>query len=104
MSTVHRLASELEVCGVLERTDAALYRRSRCPVFGAGGHVVAALEPTVNDLREDLPTVQPALLVAARTLSRECSWARQPESRAVTCGESLLNSTPGRRHSCRWSG
>jgi DNA-binding IclR family transcriptional regulator len=41
------------------------------PVFGAGGHVVAALEVRVRDLRSDLQVMQPALMVAARSLSRE---------------------------------
>jgi DNA-binding IclR family transcriptional regulator len=41
------------------------------PVFGAGGHVTAALELRVRDLRTDLRTMQPALTVAARSLSRE---------------------------------
>jgi DNA-binding IclR family transcriptional regulator len=41
------------------------------PVFGSGGAVVAALELTVRDLRSDLQIMQPALMVAARSLSRE---------------------------------
>ena len=41
------------------------------PVFGGGGTVVAALELKVRDLRSDLPVLQPALIVAARCLSRE---------------------------------
>jgi len=41
------------------------------PVFAAGGRVVAALEARVRDLRTDLPVMQPALIVAARSLSRE---------------------------------
>jgi DNA-binding IclR family transcriptional regulator len=41
------------------------------PVFGGGGTVVAALELRVRDLRSDLHTMQPALIVAARGLSRE---------------------------------
>lgn len=41
------------------------------PVFGIGGHVVAALELRVRDLRSDLQIIQPALMVAARSLSRE---------------------------------
>jgi DNA-binding IclR family transcriptional regulator len=41
------------------------------PVFGGGGTVVAALELKVRDLRSDLHTLQPALVVAARCLSRE---------------------------------
>jgi len=41
------------------------------PVFGAGGHVLAAIELRVRDLRSDLQALQPALAVAARSLSRE---------------------------------
>ncbi len=41
------------------------------PVFAPGGHVVAALDLRVHDLRSDLQVVQPALIVAARSLSRE---------------------------------
>ena len=41
------------------------------PVFGGGGTVVAALELKVRDLRSDLHMMQPALIVAARCLSRE---------------------------------
>lgn len=41
------------------------------PVFGGGGTVVAALELKVRDLRTDLQALQPALIVAARCLSRE---------------------------------
>jgi DNA-binding IclR family transcriptional regulator len=40
------------------------------PVFGAGGAVVAALELGVRD-SQDLRLVQPPLIVAARSLSRE---------------------------------
>jgi DNA-binding IclR family transcriptional regulator len=41
------------------------------PVFSPAGQVVAALEVAVRDLRSDLPVMQPALTVAARSLSRE---------------------------------
>ena len=41
------------------------------PVFGAGGILLAALELKVRDLRVDAPHLQPALLVAARSLSRQ---------------------------------
>lgn len=41
------------------------------PVFGGGGDIVAALELTAKDLRTDLHALQPALLVAARGLSRD---------------------------------
>jgi DNA-binding IclR family transcriptional regulator len=40
------------------------------PVFGAGGAVVAALELLITD-SQDLRLVQPPLVVAARSLSRE---------------------------------
>jgi Bacterial transcriptional regulator/IclR helix-turn-helix domain len=41
------------------------------PVFGPGGQVVAAIELPVRDLRVELPRLQPALVVAARWLSRQ---------------------------------
>jgi DNA-binding IclR family transcriptional regulator len=64
------------------------------PVFGSGGHVAAALELKVRDLRSDLQIMQPALMVAARSLSRELATAprigrgipgpdRWPDSRPV---------------------
>jgi DNA-binding IclR family transcriptional regulator len=43
------------------------------PVFGPGGTVLAALELNVRDLRTELRLLQPALTVAARSLSRELS-------------------------------
>lgn len=56
------------------------------PVFGGGGEVVAALELTAKDLRTDLHALQPALLVAARGLSRDL---------ATHVGQPLLGA-PGR--------
>jgi DNA-binding IclR family transcriptional regulator len=47
------------------------------PVFGSGGQVVAALELRVRDLRSDLQIMQPALMVAARSLSRELATGPQ---------------------------
>jgi DNA-binding IclR family transcriptional regulator len=41
------------------------------PVFGCGGEVIAALEVELRDLRADLERCKPALVVAARGLSRE---------------------------------
>jgi DNA-binding IclR family transcriptional regulator len=41
------------------------------PVFGCGGEVIAALEVELHDLRADLEVCKPALVVAARGLSRE---------------------------------
>jgi DNA-binding IclR family transcriptional regulator len=41
------------------------------PVFGCGGEVIAALEVELHDLRADLERCKPALVVAARGLSRE---------------------------------
>jgi IclR family acetate operon transcriptional repressor len=46
------------------------------PVFGAGGRVVAALEVQVPDLRDDVGMCRPALVVAARGLSRELSMSQ----------------------------
>ncbi|HEY9375623.1 MAG TPA: IclR family transcriptional regulator [Jiangellaceae bacterium] len=51
------------------------------PVFGPGGQVVAAIELPVRDLRSELPRLQPALVVAARGLSRQIGLA--PVGRAV---------------------
>jgi IclR family transcriptional regulator, acetate operon repressor len=43
------------------------------PVFRAGGVIVAALEAQVHDPSAQLPFVRPALVIAARSLSRELS-------------------------------
>jgi len=73
------------------------------PVFGGGGSVVAALELKVRDLRTELHTMQPALLVAARCLSRELAvgqpFGRRPlgERRAVAAD--LRPSAAARVHS-----
>ena len=56
------------------------------PVFGGGGTVVAALELKVRDLRSDLHTLQPALVVAARCLSRELATS-QPVGRPAVFPE-----------------
>jgi DNA-binding IclR family transcriptional regulator len=45
------------------------------PVFGGGGTVVAALELRVRDLRSELKSMQPALIVASRGLSRELAMS-----------------------------
>jgi DNA-binding IclR family transcriptional regulator len=70
------------------------------PVFGGGGTVVAALELRVRDLRHDLHTLQPALIVAARCLSRELAtgqpfglFSTAPDRRA----DAALASLSGRR-------
>jgi DNA-binding IclR family transcriptional regulator len=55
------------------------------PVFGGGGNVVGALELKAKDLRTDLRALQPALLVAARGLSRDL---------ATHAGHSLLAPAP----------
>lgn len=57
------------------------------PVFGGGGDVVAALELTAKDLRTELHALQPALLVAARGLSRDL---------ATHVGQSLFDAREGR--------
>lgn len=55
------------------------------PVFGGSGEVVAALELSAKDLRSDLQALQPALLVAARGLSRDL---------ATHVGQGLVSSPP----------
>ena len=64
------------------------------PVFGAGGTLVAALELTVRDLRADAPHLQPALLVAARSLTRQLAvlGSHAPRLRPVHGSEALLGS------------
>jgi DNA-binding IclR family transcriptional regulator len=77
---------ESEVCGVA------------VPVFGAGGQVVAALELAMRDLGSELQPRMAALVIAARSLSRELAGARQgrepgelgPDGRGNTA---LLNGT-----------
>jgi DNA-binding IclR family transcriptional regulator len=65
------------------------------PIFGGGGMVVAALELKVRDLRSDLNAMQPALIVAARCLSRELATC-QPFSGLVLAPESRPMHTAGR--------
>jgi len=50
------------------------------PVFGDGGRIVAALEIRLHDVRAELPTVVPALVVAARGLSRDLVHRRPTEA------------------------
>ena len=52
------------------------------PVFGSGGVVVAALELRIGDLRSELRIMQPALMVAARSLSRELAASQSPPRHA----------------------
>jgi DNA-binding IclR family transcriptional regulator len=66
------------------------------PVFGGGGSIVAALELRVRDLRSDLKAMQPALLVAARSLSRELAISQPvmrlslaPERRCTGTGDGV---------------
>jgi DNA-binding IclR family transcriptional regulator len=69
------------------------------PVFGAGGVLLAALELQVRDLRVDTPHLQPALLVAARSLSRQLALLgpHPTRLRPVQCADELLGSprSPG---------
>lgn len=71
------------------------------PIFGGGGMVMAALELKVRDLRSDLNAMQPALIVAARCLSRELATcqpfgglALAPESRAMHTSGSVPSYPP----------
>ncbi len=66
------------------------------PVFGAGGRVVAALEVRLRDPRAQLRLVQPALLVTARSLSRELAVGRTTDrhhSGLITPHEPLFPSS-----------
>jgi DNA-binding IclR family transcriptional regulator len=62
------------------------------PVFGAGGTLLAALELKVRDLRADAPHLQPALLVAARCLSRQLALqsARPARHRPLPTSAALV--------------
>jgi DNA-binding IclR family transcriptional regulator len=63
------------------------------PVFGPGGHVIAAIELPARDLRSELPRLQPALVVAARGLSRQLGLA--PTGRPVPINGIQLSATVG---------
>jgi len=66
------LAETRLTCLALSRWELAPGRCAMAaPVFGAGGTLLAALELKVTDLRTEGPHLQPALLVAARSLSRQ---------------------------------
>jgi len=69
------------------------------PIFGAGGQVVAALEVRVRDLRCDLQIVQPALMVAARSLSRELATSPRLARFSVSAERRSDNQLPGNRPS-----
>jgi DNA-binding IclR family transcriptional regulator len=49
------------------------------PVFGPGGEVLAAIELRVSDVHRDVPAVQPLLLVATGSLSRELTRSSQAD-------------------------
>jgi IclR family acetate operon transcriptional repressor len=49
------------------------------PVFDRTGKVFAAIEIALRDPRDELPLIQPALLVAARSLSRELGAKQHPD-------------------------
>jgi DNA-binding IclR family transcriptional regulator len=67
------------------------------PVFGAGGRVIAALEVRVRDQRTEIPLVQPALLVAARSLSRELAMAQTADRLGTGWGH-CTNGVPANGH------
>jgi len=58
---VSRREFEADICGVA------------MPVFGPGGHIVAAIELAVGDLGDGFQRHLDALLIASRSLSRELS-------------------------------
>jgi hypothetical protein len=55
-------------------------------VFGDGGEIVAALGIRLHDVRAELPMVVPALMVAARGLSRDLAH-RPPAGAGAGAGE-----------------
>jgi DNA-binding IclR family transcriptional regulator len=66
------------------------------PVFGAGGTVVAALELEAREPQADLRALQPAVVVAARSLTRELATSRArgsltftPDWRISTSGQNI---------------
>jgi DNA-binding IclR family transcriptional regulator len=61
-------ATRLAVCDRELELDS---RAMAAPVFGAGGHIVAAIELDVRDLASDLSAWRPTLAVATGSLSRE---------------------------------
>jgi DNA-binding IclR family transcriptional regulator len=63
--------------GELVRGDCAM----AAPVFGTGGSVVAAVEVQLADVRGDLERCLPALVVAARGLTRELSLDARADGR-----------------------
>jgi DNA-binding IclR family transcriptional regulator len=97
LTTPERLRRTL---GVTRLTRVAVCRREfdldsssvAVPVFGAGGSVIAALELEVHDPR-DLRQMQPPLVVAARTLSRDLASSRTPG-----CGLRFTTDRQGERY------
>jgi DNA-binding IclR family transcriptional regulator len=87
-----RLRRSLAVCRL---TRVAVARRElypdasavAVPVFGAGGGVVAALELEIGDPLGDLRVVQPAVFVAARSLSRDLATSHSNGQSLLTGGE-----------------
>jgi DNA-binding IclR family transcriptional regulator len=81
LTTSERLRRSL---AIIRLTHVAVARREydvetsalAVPVFGAGGMVVAALEVDAREPQTDLRPLQPALIVAARSLTRELATSR----------------------------
>jgi DNA-binding IclR family transcriptional regulator len=94
------LAETRLTCLAISRWELAPGRCAiAAPVFGAGGTLLAALELKVIDLRTDGPHLQPALLVAARSLSRQLAMltARPQRQRPAPTSAALVGS-------CEWTG
>lgn len=104
ITTPERLRRAL---GVTRLTRVAVARREldldscavATPVFGPGGILVAALELELRDPLADLRTLQPALVVAARSLSRDltCQVNGGPERGFNTALPSGALPPPGTR-------
>jgi DNA-binding IclR family transcriptional regulator len=65
------------------------------PVFGPGGHVVAALGMTVTDLDAALRPLIGILTITARSLSRELSGSRRRSVHFSMAGDASLGDSPG---------
>jgi IclR family acetate operon transcriptional repressor len=65
--------TRIAVCDRELRSDSCALA---APVFGPGGHAVAAVELQAHDLAKDVAARRPALIVAAATLSRELARHR----------------------------
>jgi DNA-binding IclR family transcriptional regulator len=100
LTTRDRLRHSL---AIIRLTQVAVARREHdlessalaVPVFGAGGTVVAALELEARDPMTDLRAVQPAVMVAARSLTRELATSRAQGQLAINAEHRICQASNG---------